>query len=347
MPSRIATRPSRTSPVPPSTRIAAACRSLKRSYTRARTIAALALILPTLAHAAALKSGDFVMVTWQSTSLPGCCRVVSLDGTSLTMSQITSDGYIADAVDIAVTTRREILVTVPTTGVVRVDPTTGNQTIFASLESLGGGAPAGILATGAQIYLTIQNTQPRIVQLDEDGSVARVVSSGGLLAYPAGLALGPDGALYVCETIPIGYLPGGSLIRVDPVSGTQTLIASGDPIHGPLDAAFAPDGSLWSVQWGGLLHEKGGWMVRTRISDGFSERVDFGFDFVRGLAIRPDGRTVIADCAPAHSSCDLPYAQIYPDGPRVWSVSGPVALVPDMATPATRTSWGRIKVIYR
>ena len=325
-----------------STRIAACVRSCT-----VRAISAVALALPALSHAAVLKSGDFVMVAWQSVDLPGCCRVVALDGTSLAVSQITSDGYITDAVDIAVTTRGEILVTVPTIGVVRVDPTTGNQTIFASLESLGGGAPAGILATGAQIYLTIQNTQPRIVQLDQDGSVARVVSSGGLLAYPAGLALGPDGALYVCETIPIGYLPGGSLIRVDPVSGAQHLIASGDPIHGPLDAAFAPDGSLWSVQRGGLLHDKNGPIVRTRVSDGFSELVEFGFDFAAGLAIRPDGRTVIADCIPIHSECVTPYAQIYPDGPRAAEVSGPVAVVPDMVTPATRTTWGHIKVIYR
>jgi sugar lactone lactonase YvrE len=302
--------------------------------------------LPALACAATLRPGDFVTVTWQSGSAP-CCQVFALDATSLAASLITSGGYIADPTDIAVTRDGNILVAVPTAGVVRVDPASGHQTIFASVESLGGGAPEGVLATPDEIYITIQGSQPRIVRLNPDGSVAGVVSSGGLLAYPSGLALGPDGALYVCETIPVGWKPGGSLLRVDPVSGAQTLIASGDPIHGPLDAEFAPDGSLWSVQRGGLLHEKRGSIVRTRISDGFSELVEFGFNFVSGIAIRPDGLTVIADCASVHSDCEYPYTQAYPDGPRVDWISGSVAFVPDLVTPTTRTTWGRIKVIYR
>lgn len=303
-------------------------------------------LLPSLAFAATLVPGDFVTVTWQSGAAP-CCQVFALDATSLAASLITSDGYIADPKDIAVTRDGNILVIVPTTGVVRVDPASGRQTIFASVESLGGGAPQGILATPDAIYVTIQGSQPRIVRLNADGSVAGVVSSGGLLAYPSGLTLGPDGAIYVCETIPRGWKPGGSLLRVDPASGTQTLIASGDPIHGPYHAAFAPDGSLWSVQWGGLLHEKRGSIVRTRISDGFSEWVDFGFNFVSGIAIRPDGLAAIADCGSVHSDCEYPYTQIYPDGPRLSWISGSVAFVPDLVTPTTRTTWGRLKVIYR
>jgi streptogramin lyase len=327
-------------------RIATACHQFLRS-TACGCIAAMApALLPSLACAATLVPGDFVTVTWQSGTAP-CCQVFALDATSMAASLLTSDGYIAEPTDVAVTRDGNILVAVPTAGVVRVVPASGHQAIFASVESLGGGAPQGILATADAIYVTIQGSQPRVVRLNPDGSVAGVVSSGGLLAYPSGIALGPDGALYVCETIPVGWKPGGSLLRIDPASGAQTLIASGDPIHGPLHAAFAPDGSLWSVQRGGLLHEKRGSIVRTRISDGFSELVDFGFNSVSGIAIRPDGLTVVADCASVHSDCEYPYTQVYPDGPRANWISGSVAIVPEMATPTTRTTWGRIKLIYR
>jgi hypothetical protein len=273
--------------------------------------------------------------------------VFGLDGSSLAATLITSGGHIVDPADIAVGGDGSILIAIPSVGVVRVDPATGNQSILASVESLGGGSPHGILAANGGAFVAMQGSDPPILRLHPDGSVAGVVSTGGLLTHQAGMALGADGGLYVCETIAVGWMSGGSIVRVDPVSGAQSLIASGEPLHGPFHAAFAPDGWLWSVQRGHLLHERRGGVVRTRVSDGFSEPVEVGFNFASGIAIRADGLTLVADCAPVHNSCQYPYSQVFPDGPRLNGISGAVAVVPDIATHPARITWGRVKTMYR
>jgi len=308
-------------------------------------VAVVGLAISSPVPAATLSTGDFVMVTWNSDNSP-CCRVLSLDPTSLAVSEISSNGYIADPTDIAVNGQGKIFVTVPSVGIVQVEPATGVQTIFASVGSMGGGTASGVCIGDGEIYVTLRGPA-RVAQLNTDGSFARVVSSGGMLSYPAGLALGPDGALYVCETIPTGASPGGGLIRVDKGSGAQAIIATNEPLHGPFEATFAPDGWLWSIQHNYHLHEIRGAIVRTRVSDGFCEPVATVWSYVSGIAIRADGLTLISDCVPISGDCRMASTQVYPDGPSTPWLGGPMAVVPDLATPATKTSWGRLKVIYR
>lgn len=306
------------------------------------------LILTARAGAAPLRPGDFVMVTWSS-GTSACCQVVALDPASLTESVITSGEFIVDPQDIAVSARGDLYVTVPTIGVVRVDPVSGAQSIFASVNSLGGGQPFGIFVGPEGFYVTLRGSPARIVQLDADGSIARVVSSGGMLDLVAGLTVGPDGALYVCETIPYGLAPGGGLVRVDLASGSQALLASEEPINGPFDVTLAPDGSLWSVQRNHRLHERRGALVRTTCPDGVSELLPSRYDFyVTGVAIRPDGLTVMAQCAPVHGDCEYASTYVYPDGPNLsQGRDGPLAVVPDRTTSVRRPSWGRLKLLYR
>jgi sugar lactone lactonase YvrE len=89
----------------------------------------------------------------------------------------------------------------------------------------------------------------------KDGAIIRVnpytghqslVSSGGLFFDPAGIAVAPDGSIYVIDNL---FGPtGGIVIRVDPHTGTQQLIASNFNAPGLFDHSFAiaidRDGSL-------------------------------------------------------------------------------------------------------
>ena len=72
------------------------------------------------------------------------------------------------------------------------------------------------------------------------GPVERIVTGGG----PNGLALGPDGALYVAQNgglfgASVSATPGVQIV----VDGRVDYFATG--MEGPNDLAFGPDGRLW------------------------------------------------------------------------------------------------------
>jgi hypothetical protein len=122
-------------------------------------------------------------------------------------------------------------------GTVRVDPHTGVVTPFSSVGGNGIDYGAG------QIYVTSSDTLTRIDKKSGEGTV---VSSGGLFTELRSVAVARDGAVYVLNRPtpnPANPLTLGSVIKVNPHTGAQTLVASEIP-HGTTDISVALDGSL-------------------------------------------------------------------------------------------------------
>lgn len=112
-----------------------------------------------------------------------------------------------------------------------------------------------------------------ITRIAADGEKTTVAETGG---GPNGLAVGPDGAVYVCQnggcfgwidlgglTLPGGPLPdswsGGSIQRVDLDTGEVTTLyteCDGHPLRAPNDLVFDDTGHLWFTDHGVRDHER-------------------------------------------------------------------------------------------
>ena len=196
--------------------------------------------------------------------------------------------------------------------------------------------PEGPVACADGSVILVEIAAGRITRVMPDGRTEIIAETGG---GPNGLALGPDGHLYVCNnggcawrewrgmTLPAGkavdYVT-GSIQRVTIATGrVETLYTSAGEValHGPNDIVFDRHGGFWFTDNGksdarartitGVFYAK---------TDGSSCReVIFPLDAPNGIGLSPDGRTLYVSETP---SCKLwAYAITSP---------GKVALQPGM-----------------
>ncbi len=137
--------------------------------------------------------------------------------------------------------------------VLRIDPVTG-----AAVEISRNGPQGNLLRHPYDV--AVERDGSLLVadmgeQNQKDGAVIRIapftgrqqlVSNGSDFYDPAGIALAPDGTIYVVDSFP--GAGGGAVIRVDPVTGAQQLISSNfNPLalfHLSFGIAMDRDGSL-------------------------------------------------------------------------------------------------------
>ncbi len=213
---------------------------------------------------------------------------------------------------------KSIIQTVAGTG---FDPGTDADGIPATQARL---APTGI-AVGADGTVFISDTKGRVRRIGADGIITTMagggapgnVGDGGLatnaeLVAPQGLAVGPDGSLYIAET------NGHRIRRVAPngiittVAGNGVASSSGDgglatlaSVSFPQAIAVAPDGGLYFTEDfhtkkiryiapDGIITKFAGGASGPPIGDGGLATQAF-IDSPRGIALGPDGAVYVAD----------------------------------------------------
>ncbi len=160
--------------------------------------------------------------------------------------------------------------------------------------------------------LVVEMKLGRITRVHPDGRKETVSEPGG---SPNGLAIGPDGALYVCNsggwdyyeigdfTIPHTELPahhsGGRIERVDLATGAVTVLyteCDGNALIGPNDLVFDAHGGMWFTDHGrraGRVEHVGA--IYYAQPDGSSIReVVFPSASPNGIGLSPDGTRVYA-----------------------------------------------------
>jgi gluconolactonase len=155
--------------------------------------------------------------------------------------------------------------------------------------------------------LCVELKRGTVDRVQPDGKVEVVASPGG---SPNGLAIGPDGAVYVCNsggwdfhdvmglTIPATQLPahhsGGRIERVDLGTGEVKVLyreCDGNALIGPNDIVFDRDGGMWFTDHGrDRERDRAHGGVYYAQPDGSSIReVLYPIDSPNGIGLSPDG----------------------------------------------------------
>ena len=194
----------------------------------------------------------------------------------------------------------------------------------------GLGFPEGpvVMADGSVIFTEINGG--KITKVAADGTVTPLGTPAG---GPNGLAMGPDGALYLCDNGGSLYLPGhfmgmgpakdyagGSIQRVDPQTGERRLLyaeCNGHRLSAPNDIVFDRQGGFYFTDLGKRYargRDHGG--LYYALPDGSSIReIAYPILSANGVGLSPDEKTVyVADT----------------EGARLWAfdVESPGVLVP-------------------
>ncbi len=172
--------------------------------------------------------------------------------------------------------------------------------------------PEGPVAMPDGSVLLVEIAAGRITRVSPDGSKYVVATPGG---GPNGLAIGPDGRLYVCNNGGFEYLDRGGLLiphgqakdysggRIEVVDlatgAVETLYRDGDfgcTLRGPNDIVFDAHGGFW-------FSDHGKTRERTRDVTGIFyahadgshlEEVIFPSENPNGIGLSPDGHTLYA-----------------------------------------------------
>lgn len=169
--------------------------------------------------------------------------------------------------------------------------------------------PEGPVALPDGSVLLVEIEQGCLTRIFPDGSRTLAARTGG---GPNGAAVGPDGAIYVCNNGGFAWhrepgilrpggqaadYQGGSIQRVDLRSGTvQTLYThcDGQPLHGPNDLVFDRHGGFYFTCNGKRRDreiDRGG--VYYAMPDGSAIReVIFPIPFPNGVGLSPDEATL-------------------------------------------------------
>jgi streptogramin lyase len=127
-------------------------------------------------------------------------------------------------------------------GLLRIDPTNGDQFVIADGTHFTPDTPGSIAIEGENSVL-VAEVAGGVMQVDTDTGVVSTLSTGGLLPLPTAVTVDGFGSCYVADAS--AFMGGSSaIVQIDPISGNQTLISSGPPLSIPFGLTAEANGQL-------------------------------------------------------------------------------------------------------
>ncbi|MBM3394904.1 MAG: SMP-30/gluconolactonase/LRE family protein [Betaproteobacteria bacterium] len=170
--------------------------------------------------------------------------------------------------------------------------------------------PEGPVAMSDGSVILVEIARGTVSRVAADGKVSVVANNGG---GPNGAAIGPDGALYVCNNggfkwfndPKLGIRPagqgddysGGRIERVNLSTGKVERVygdCNGRGLRGPNDLVFDAHGCMWFTDLGKVRErdlDQGG-VYHARADGGAIREVVHPFMTPNGIGLSPDGKTL-------------------------------------------------------
>jgi hypothetical protein len=129
--------------------------------------------------------------------------------------------------------------------------------------------------------------------------ISRNGARGDLFRHPYDIAVAADGSLLVADmgayATPTDRTPDGRIIRVDPVTGQQSLVTSGNLLVDPAGLAIAPGGLIYVIENVGTIGQPG--VVSVDPATGAQTLVTQGGQlcYPFGIAVHPNGSLLVTD----------------------------------------------------
>jgi streptogramin lyase len=182
------------------------------------------------------------------------------------------------------------LIIADTSGIVLLDPSAGTENAISTFQ---GFSPMGItLGANGDAFVSgsivAGSLEAAVLRIDLNTGEQSLVSAGGKLSNPFGIATEASGDLLVAD--PGTGLGSGGIIRIDPDTGAQTMVPPDENVFFPFAIAVDSNGDLLV----GNLYQ----LVRIDPATGFMLETYTGFVDPIGVAIDASG-VFVADVGTA------------------------------------------------
>jgi streptogramin lyase len=193
-------------------------------------------VLPAAARGKGLQRGDILVGTQG--------KLVRVDPQTLAMDVITQGGALGNAEGIGFDSHGHIVVVTDGGEVIHVVPETGAQHVVHSSDRVY--QDIAVRPDGNYLVVNLPSATPsRLFVIDHDTGTATPFNTGTNFGDgPTGVAIGAEGHYYVAE------LGARAVIRVDKVTGAETVVSQGGHLLSPSGIALSADGHLLVVDHG-------------------------------------------------------------------------------------------------
>ena len=165
--------------------------------------------------------------------------------------------------------------------------------------------PEGPIAMPDGSVILVEIARGTLSRVSPDGKIDVIAETGG---GPNGAALGPDGAVYICNNGGFEWYEsngllfagdiaedysGGRIERVDIASGKVDVLytqCDGNPLRGPNDIVFDKQGGFWFTDLGkgyGRQKDRGA-VFYAKIDGSHIEEMVFPIETANGVGLSPD-----------------------------------------------------------